>query len=648
MFSVGNRLLVASIVVIVAVFGVFVAYSDIQQSEQTRKSIRSELAGVAGLTSDAIVNWVDVRVKMVESMSDSLKRDSSSEETIRAAITLPTYVDAFLYTYYGENNGHYTLNPPDPIPDDYDPRKRPWYQDAQKAGSTALTEPYIDAFSGGLIVTLASPINQSGSLAGVAGVDLEIKELIDLVQSIDLGDLGYAFLVNGQGVVLVHPNQDFTMKNLNEVFPDQSVDLNRSVATLFDEDLDQDVVFASVEGLPSVNWSLGFVIDRDAAFADLSANRQTALVAGLVSVVLVAIVLLFLVRIWVSRPLLGMASAMSDLTDGRLDITVPESNFEDEIAEMSRAMEVFKDNTQRMNELQAENEAAAQRAEQDRKTALRQMADDFEQEVLGIVDQVASSASTTYSVAGNVQRSASESSDRAAAVSRAANEATENVQAVAAAAVQLSSAIREIGQQVDQSTAIANQANSNVGEAHSTVSQLADAAERIGAVVNLIQDIAGQTNLLALNATIEAARAGEAGKGFAVVATEVKSLATQTDKATGDIQVQITDIQDGSNNSVSAMEGITKTINSITEYASAIAAAVEEQSAATSEISDSVQRAADGTQQVSSNVSAVSSAAEELTGEAQSLLEASDLMQKSSDELKGKVSAFIDKVRSGT
>lgn len=146
---------------------------------------------------------------------------------------------------------------------------------------------------------------------------------------------------------------------------------------------------------------------------------------------------------------------------------------------------------------------------------------------------------------------------------------------------------------------------------------------RHGDVVKLINEIASQTNLLALNATIEAARAGDAGRGFAVVASEVKSLAEQTAKATDQIGSRISSIQISSKETVSAIQGISGTINTMNEIAAAIASAVEEQGSATQEIARNVQQAALGTNEISSNVQGVQQAAADTGSAAHQVLEAS-------------------------
>ena len=169
--------------------------------------------------------------------------------------------------------------------------------------------------------------------------------------------------------------------------------------------------------------------------------------------------------------------------------------------------------------------------------------------------------------------------------------------------------------------------------------------KKIGEVVELITDIAEQTNLLALNATIESARAGEAGKGFAVVAGEVKNLANQTAKATEEISRQITDVQQATENSVGAIQGVTTTITEINEISTAISAAVEEQGAATQEIARNVEQAAAGTQEVNVNISGINQAATDTGSAASDVLQASEDLTAKSGELRELVESYLQEIK---
>ena len=275
-----------------------------------------------------------------------------------------------------------------------------------------------------------------------------------------------------------------------------------------------------------------------------------------------------------------------------------------------------------------------------------ELADNFESNVMNVVETVASAAEQMKGVAEKMSSAAEQTSSQSASVAAETKLSASSVQTVAAAAEELANSVQEVGRQVEQSTKIAKEA---VGQAHETnakVEGLTSAAGTIGEVVELINDIASQTNLLALNATIEAARAGEAGKGFAVVASEVKNLATQTAKATEEIGTQISQIQSATTVSVDAIKGIGDTIGEISEFSVAIAGAVEEQAATTAEIASNIEQAAAGSEEVSTAADNVTQTATETGTAAKEVLDSSGKLARQADDLRSQVKDFLVEVRS--
>jgi methyl-accepting chemotaxis protein len=368
---------------------------------------------------------------------------------------------------------------------------------------------------------------------------------------------------------------------------------------------------------------------------------QEALVVALLAL---SVLLAMLIGRSIAGPVVAMTTAMRKLADGDKSVDIPARDNTDEVGEMAQAVEVFKENM-----IKADQLAAEQQAEQQRKAARQATIEEriaaFDNTVRGLLDMLASASTELQSTAGSMSATAEETSRQSTAVAAASEQASANVQTIAAATEELSASIAEIASQVGKSSNIAATAVADAERSNLTMQELAQAAQKIGDVVKLITDIASQTNLLALNATIEAARAGDAGKGFAVVASEVKSLASQTARATEDIAAQINAIQSATGQAVTAIGGVTGTIAQMNEISTAIAAAMEEQGATTHEITRNAQDAARGTNDVSSSIVSVTQAAGETGAASTQVLSSASELGRQAETLRQKVDSFLAEMR---
>ncbi len=393
-----------------------------------------------------------------------------------------------------------------------------------------------------------------------------------------------------------------------------------------------------------VSSDIAAISDTQSEAANAAAgSAEMQIAVTILLAILGGVGLAFILNMAITRPIRMITNVMERLANGDNQVEIQGIDRGDEIGEMSRTVQIFRDNAIERAELQVQS-AQEEEARQARQGRIDNLINSFRataEDTLGSVESTAGSLDATAQALTEIAR---DSASYASETQTSSSETTNNVQTVASAAEELSASISEISRQVAQTTEIVDRATTGTRVTNEKVEGLAEAATKIGEVVTLIQAIAEQTNLLALNATIEAARAGEAGKGFAVVASEVKELATQTSKATEEIGSQITAIQNATKESVVAIGEIAETMTEVNSYTTAIASAVEQQGSATEEISKNVQRAAEGTGAVTSSMNQLSQAVDQTASSADMVLSASGELSERTDELKQEVERFLSEV----
>ncbi|TQK71072.1 methyl-accepting chemotaxis protein [Nocardioides sp. SLBN-35] len=350
--------------------------------------------------------------------------------------------------------------------------------------------------------------------------------------------------------------------------------------------------------------------------------------------------------------LVAARSAVNDLLD-RTDAYVRESSASLEFAAEGRfyrrflvrgMLGSFKAGAVTINTaIGAMAEANEQLAAQERQRL--ELADGFEEAVLGLSDQVAAAAAEMEASSRTLAANAEGTAVRAAQVSENSHTAADAVTVAAAAVEQLVSTVRAIEEQASQSNVAGVRAVEETEQVMTTVQSLSTASQEIGDVVGVISQVASQTRLLALNATIEAARAGEYGKGFAVVASEVKTLASETADATSLIEQQVHAIQAAAGAAVTAIETIGAAVRGMGDNVATIAGAVGEQRHAAAELSRTTSEAAGAVSGVNEDVTAIEEATIATSTGATEMTGASLELSRLSADLRTHVAGFLQQIR---
>ncbi len=583
--SLRGKLLAASLGVVLlmaALLGI-VAFHTLKS--RTLDAIQSEAVNYGHAHSVAIGNWLEDRKHAVDALAAVIAHDP---DTALVPHLLQTRTSGgFGLTYFGSAQGEMTRHDPALNTANYDPRARPWYQSADKAGKLIVTPPYVSVTMQQMVVTLAEPVSHQGRVIGVAGADLSLDALIDEVLAMKVQGEGYAMLLDRTGLIVGHPNKELALKQVAELDPGltgAALDAWSRDGELHGANLNGREVLLSVQGVPGTDWLLAMVMYKEVLEAPL-ASLLWQLVGLTLVLLLVFGALLIAMFNYLFADLGRVSRALADIAHGEGDLTVQiATRSQDEVGQLAQNFNQF---VARLHgivsrlrdvtvELAAQSRTQAAGAEA-RSQRVRQQQD----EIVMVATAVTEMASATQEIAGNAEFAANTAGD----------------------AVRLAVAGQsQVGQSQRSITGLAGE----VSDASQTIHELDGHAQQISGILATISGIAEQTNLLALNAAIEAARAGEQGRGFAVVADEVRVLSRRTHDSTAEIQQMIEALQQTTRKAVGGMETsrqlagtsvedaeaanlslgrINEAIGAISDMATQIAAAAEEQTSVTGEIS---------------------------------------------------------------
>lgn len=422
-----------------------------------------------------------------------------------------------------------------------------WNYQITLAGDNYITPPLVSQADGKLIMVVTTPIYNASEteIVGVLGANVTAEQFNEIVQEIDLGENGYAYILDENGTRIADKDINVVIEGHTDVVEyEGKAGYEEYVATqkamiagetgVAEYTYEGVEYFVAYQPLGNQGWSLALAMPKDEVLADV-ATLRTFMMGIAVFSVAIAVVFSIIIANNIKKPLNKMKDFAKELSDGNMGYTIEEKR-KDEFGQTCDALNIAQQNIRALiltisnnaqglsaagEELTATTEEILARLETV-DSAVGVVVQGCEEnkgcveDVKGFVEQIQQNVELLNEKAQLQSVRAGEFKNRAIEVQRTAKEAIENS--------------REMCAQQHEKMAAAIEAGKVV--------------EEVRVMADGIGEISEQINLLSLNASIEAARAGEAGRGFAVVATEIGNLANQTQKTVGTIQETIQKVRD--------------------------------------------------------------------------------------------------------
>ncbi|SEQ60645.1 Signal transduction histidine kinase [Lachnospiraceae bacterium NE2001] len=184
--------------------------------------------------------------------------------------------------------------------------EREWYTTSALTGELFFSTPYLDSDTKKSIVTISKAVYKDDELLGVLAADIFVDVLVEMVNEADVADNSYAFLIDQNMRMIVHPDEDYAYEDTPlEVMgiPDAPygpvIDAinTGSDEMVFIDDYDgvkRGIVYSQ---MTNTGWYVGIATSTSVLERDVAAMMRGFVVAAIVAIVIGGFMAIFLARV---------------------------------------------------------------------------------------------------------------------------------------------------------------------------------------------------------------------------------------------------------------------------------------------------------------------------------------------------------------